>query len=138
MHASQCETCQICKATNRPPKAPLLPVQVPELPMHFITIDVAYVTKDEDGFHILLIGDLFSKYITAVALREQTAEEICYTLKNGFSFIMVTQISYFQTKEVTSMAMLYGKFAASSVLKRKGRQHIIAKVMALRKDCSAM
>ena len=80
-HSTQCETCQKCKASNRPPKAPLLPVQVPEFPMHFITIDIAYMTKDEDNYrYILLIGDLFSKYVTAVPLREQTAEEICDAL----------------------------------------------------------
>ena len=80
-HATQCETCQRCKASNRPPKAPLLPVQVPEIPMHFITIDIAYMVKDEEGFrYLLLIGDLFSKYVAATPLRDQTAEEICYAL----------------------------------------------------------
>ena len=76
-HASECEVCQRCKASNRPPRAPLLPVQVPELPMHFITIDIAYMTVDDEGFkYLLLIGDLFSKFISAVPLREQTAKEI--------------------------------------------------------------
>ena len=87
-HASLCETCQRCKPSNRPPRAPLLPVQVPELPMHFITIDVAYMTKDEEGFrYILLIGDLFSKYVSAVPLREQTAEEICDALHQEWLLI---------------------------------------------------
>ena len=87
-HATQCETCQKCKASNRPPKAPLLPVQVPEYPMHFITIDVAYMTQDEEGYrYILLIGDLFSKYVTAVPLREQTAEEICDALHQDWLLV---------------------------------------------------
>ena len=49
--------------------------------MHNITIDVAYMMKDKKDYrYIRLIGDLFSKYVTAVPLREQTAEEICDAL----------------------------------------------------------
>ena len=39
------------------------------------------MVKDEEGYqYMLMIGDLFSKYVTAVPLREQTAESICNAL----------------------------------------------------------
>ena len=62
-HISSCDICQRCKPSIRPPKAPLLPMHEPEYPMQFITIDIGYMVKDEDGFkYILLIGDIFSKF----------------------------------------------------------------------------
>ena len=80
-HLSNCEVCQRCKPSTRPPKAPLLPIHEPEFPMQFITLDIAYMVKDEEGYqYMLMIGDLFSKYVTAVPLREQTAESICNAL----------------------------------------------------------
>ena len=66
-HINQCEACQKCKPVNYRPKAPLLPVHEAEKPMEFITIDIGYMIKDTEGYqYILLIGDLFSKYIHAV------------------------------------------------------------------------
>ena len=59
-HIKVCETCQQCKPGVRPPKAPLLPISEPELPMQFITIDIAYMVKDDNGNkYMLIIGDLF-------------------------------------------------------------------------------
>ena len=81
VHTSHCEICQQCKPSSKSPKAPLLPIQKPEYPMQFITLDIAYMINDKGGYrYILLIGDLFSKYIVAVPLREQTAEDICIAL----------------------------------------------------------
>ena len=49
--------------------------------MELITIDIGYMIKDSDGYqYILLIGDLFSKYIQAVPLKQQGAEDICNAL----------------------------------------------------------
>ena len=63
-------------------------MQEPEYPMQFITLDIAYMIKDKDGYrYILLIGDLFSKYIAAVPLREQTAEDICIALHKEWMLV---------------------------------------------------
>ena len=98
-HISSCDICQRCKPSIRPPKAPLLPMHEPEYPMQFITIDIGYMVKDEDGFkYILLTGDLFSKFIHAVPLREQGAKDIStalykeWILVHGFpSFLLSDQ-----------------------------------------------
>ena len=80
-HLKMCDVCQKCKPSNRPPKAPLVPIVDPEYPMQFITIDIAYMVKDDMGHkYMLLVGDLFSKYIDAIPLCDQTAESISKAL----------------------------------------------------------
>ena len=87
-HLAHCEVCQRCKPSTKPPKAPLLPIQEPEFPMQFITLDIAYMVKDEEGYqYILMIGDLFSKYVSAVHLHEQTAESICNALHQEWMLV---------------------------------------------------
>ena len=82
-HIKVCETCQQCKSCALPPKAPLLPISELELPMQFITIDIAYMVNDDNGNrYMLIIGDLFSKYVEAIPLRGQTADKICNALFN--------------------------------------------------------
>ena len=74
-----CEICSKCKTENHPPKAPLLPIHEPEAPMEFISLDIGYMPQDVDGY-ILLIGDLFSKYIEVIPLVDQTAPTIIEAL----------------------------------------------------------
>ena len=45
---TSCLTCQKVKCNTRPAKAPLLPMCIPEKPMNFICIDVAFMPKDND------------------------------------------------------------------------------------------
>jgi len=72
-----CETCQKTKCDSSPPKAPLVPMYIPQAPMQFVAIDIAFLPKDQQGYqYILLIGDIFSKFVSAVPLREQTAQSI--------------------------------------------------------------
>ena len=74
---TSCHTCQQTKPDTCPPKAPLVPMVIPERPMQFVSLDIAYMPPDHDGFkYILLIGDIFSKYMAVVPLRDQTAESI--------------------------------------------------------------
>ena len=84
MYETTCPCVILPKDANRnphPPKASLLPIQAPEYPMQFISVDVAYMVKDDDGFrYLLLVGDLFSKYICAITLREQSADNIIQAL----------------------------------------------------------
>ena len=87
-HTAQCEVCQKCKPSTKTPKAPLLPICDPDTPMQFITLDIAYMVKDEDNYrYMLLIGDLYSKYITAVPLQEQGAEDICDVLREEWILV---------------------------------------------------
>ena len=85
---ASCETCQRTKPLTSPPKAPLLPMAIPSAPMEFITIDIAYMPKDKDGYkYFLLIGDMFSKYIQALALRDQEASSISKALSTSWLFV---------------------------------------------------
>ena len=71
---SYCKVCQQCKTETLPPKAPLMPMIVPEAPMQFILINIAHMPVDGDGYqYLLMMGDIFSKYIELAALRDQTA-----------------------------------------------------------------
>ena len=56
--------------------------------MQFITIDIAHMVKDDNGNrYMLIIGDLFSKYVEAVPLRGHTTEEICNALFNDWILV---------------------------------------------------
>ena len=78
---SSCQPCQQTKADSRPPKAPLVPMHEPEYPMQFISMDIQYMPVDDNGFrYVLLIGDLFSKYVETVPLQEQSAPKILSAL----------------------------------------------------------
>ena len=74
---SGCKICQQCKTDAKQPKAPLVPLIIPSRPMEFISIDIAYMEPDDEGYrYILVIGCVFSKFITAVSLKSQTADDI--------------------------------------------------------------
>ena len=88
MFVETCETCQRTKCDTKPPKAPLLPMVIPCRPMEFVSIDIAYMPVDNDGYkHILLIGDLFSKFIDAVPLRDQTTQSIVKAFADRWLYI---------------------------------------------------
>ena len=71
---ADCKTCAQCKADATQPKASLVPITDHEYTMQFATIDVAHVISDGEGFqYLLLIGCIFSKFIEAVPLHDQTA-----------------------------------------------------------------
>ena len=85
---TSCNVCQKVKCDTRPAKAPLLPMCVPEKPMNFISIDVAYMPKDNDGYqYVLLIGDIFSKLIQAVPMRDQTTQTIIKSFLNHWLYV---------------------------------------------------
>ena len=78
---TNCTPCQQTKCDTSPPKAPLLPMVIPDAPMQFIALDVSYMPKNNKGFeYFLIIGDLFSKYIEAVPMKDQTAPTIINAL----------------------------------------------------------
>ena len=76
-----CIPCQLTKADNRPPKAPLIPMSEPSFPMQFICMDIHYMPEDDNGYkYNLLIEDLFSKYIEVIPIKDQLASTIAYAL----------------------------------------------------------
>ena len=76
-YIASCHICQQCKTNSQKPKAPLIPLIAPDKPMQFICIDIAYLEEDPDGYkYILLIGCVFSKFIAAIPLKDQTATVI--------------------------------------------------------------
>ena len=57
---SSCTTCAKTKSDSNSPRALLLPRVIPEAPMQFVCMDIAYLPVDDDGYkYILLIGDVF-------------------------------------------------------------------------------
>ena len=82
-----CETCQKTQCDTNPPKAPLVPMFIPTAPMEFVALDIAHMPVDPQGYrYFLLIGDVFSKYIQAVALRDQTAPIVIKALSNSWIY----------------------------------------------------
>ena len=66
----------------------MLPMVIPSAPMQFISLDIAYMPTDTDGYkYILLVGDLFSKYIDAIPLRDQTAKSVVNAFSNNWLYI---------------------------------------------------
>ena len=85
---SSCGTCQRTKCSTAPPKAPLVEMFIPSAPMQFISLDIAYLPKDHKGYqYILLIGNIFSKYIAAIPLKDQTAPVIVDALLQHWIFV---------------------------------------------------
>ena len=79
--------CQRTKRDTQAPKAPLLPLPIAEAPMQFVSIDIAVLPPDDSGFkYILLIGDVFSKYIEAVPMKDQNATTVCRAFREAWIF----------------------------------------------------
>ena len=85
LYTSNCETCQKCKTENKPPKAPLTPLHVATRPMEFICIDIQHMPSDDCNYkYVLLIGDIFSKYIDAIPMTDQTSPQVLEALHNNW------------------------------------------------------
>ena len=88
MFVSSCETCQKTNCDTRPPRAPLIPMFIPSAPMQLISLDIAYMPPDSEGYrYILLIGDTFSKFINAVPLQDQTAPTIVKAFSSKWLYL---------------------------------------------------
>ena len=79
--------CQQVKCDMSPPEAPLVPMVIPDAPMQFISLDVAFMPPDNHWYqYVLLIGDIFSKFIQTVALKDQTAATIVQAFLNQWVY----------------------------------------------------
>ena len=80
-----CHICQQTKSDRQTPKAPLLPLFEPNAPMQLVSIDLATLPEDDNGYkYILLIGDVFSKYIEGVPLQNQSATTVTSAVFNSW------------------------------------------------------
>ena len=60
MFVPSCQICGKLKCETSPPKAPLIPLAIPEASMQFITVDIAILPEDDDGYkYTFLIGIYF-------------------------------------------------------------------------------
>ena len=83
LFVDSCLSCQQTKCLTKPGKAPLVKMVIPTKPMDFIAMDIAYMPIDTSGYqYFLLLGDIFSKYIAAVPMKNQTALSVIKAL-NG-------------------------------------------------------
>ncbi len=112
---SVCSICQRAKSDCKQPKAPLLPLIVPDAPMQFVSIDLATLPQDTEGYrYILLIGDIFSKYIEAVPLTNQSASTVTnaffhsWVLKHGCpSYLLSDQGSNVDGQTIKELCTLF-------------------------------
>ena len=83
MFMSSCQICGKVKCETSPSKAPLIPLTIPEALMQFISVDIATLPEDDNGYkYIFLIGDIFSKYIEAAPLLDKSAPAAVDALLN--------------------------------------------------------
>ena len=94
---ANCHVCQKSKCDTSPPRAPMVPMFIPSAPMQLVSLAIAYMPKDTHGYkYILLIGDVFSKYIQAIPLKDQSAASIRDAFLRHWLFIHGTP-QYFLT-----------------------------------------
>ena len=102
--------------------------------MQFLSIDLAYLPKDDKGYqYLLLIGDVVSKYVQAVSLKNQTAPTIVDSLLRHWIYIHGCPF-YLLSDQGTNvggevMTAICNKLGIESADLR----HIIARGMALLK-----
>ena len=103
-----CQTCTQVKPSVKSPKAPLVPIAPDDdLPMRAVAIDIATLPKTDDGYrYFLLIGDMFSKYLEAVPIKDQTADSVVKAVWQGWVTRHGCPTSLMLFKEETSMVLL--------------------------------
>ena len=80
---------------------------IPNAPMQFISLDIAYLPKDHSGNQcILMIGDIFSKFVQAVPLKNQTAPVIADALLKHWILFTVLPFTSLLIKGLMLMVIL--------------------------------
>ena len=113
---ASCVACQWTKSESYPSKAPLAKMFIPEKPKQVVSFDIAYLLIDSNGYqYILLNGDIFSKFITTVPLKDQTAPNIVFALL--YNWILFTDFLCIcsRIKGLSLMDMLCTMFVTPSV-----------------------
>ena len=127
-----CKTCQQvkCDTTPPPPKAPLIPMVIPKAQMQFISLDIAFMQQDNHGYQfVLLIGDIFSKFIHAVALKDQTAYSIVDAVLKNWIYVHGTPYFLLTDQGSNLNGETMEKFATYLASRNVERRHVIAKAV---------
>ena len=83
-----CKCCEIClrnkRSYNR--KEPLKPIKMPfNFPRALIAMDIAYLPWTSNGYrYVLIIVDLFSKFMEAIPMKNQESATIAEALQYGW------------------------------------------------------
>ena len=114
-----CKECMVCLENKRAVKRkePLKPIVGDVLePRRMKAADIAILTWSADGYHyILIIVDLFSKFVELTAMREQTAESVRRAIETGWLYrygvpdvLLTDQGRNVDWEEVRSMCAKFG------------------------------
>ena len=83
-----CKCCEICLRNKRSHdrKEPLKPIKMPfNFPRALIAMDIAYLPWTSNGYrYVLIIVDLFSKFIEAIPMKNQESATIAEALQYGW------------------------------------------------------
>ena len=83
-----CRRCEVCLRNKRSyeRKEPLKPIKLPyNFPRALIAMDIAYLPWTSQGYrYVLIIVDLFSKYMEAIPMKNQEATTIAEALRYGW------------------------------------------------------
>ena len=72
--------------------------------MEFLSMDIAIPPTDDEGYkYIFLMGDIFSKYVVAVPLKNQLAETISHAIWKNWISIHGCPVTSCPIKEPTLM-----------------------------------
>ena len=80
--------CDVCGARKRPPKSPRAPLKVYNvgLPMDRVAMDILapFPQSSKGNKYILVVGDIFTRWIEAYPIPDQTSSVIAHTLVYEF------------------------------------------------------
>ena len=80
----KCLVCSHCKHKTQP-KERLIPLRIADQPRDCIAFDIATLPWAQSGYrYLLLITDLFSKFVELEPMTDQTAGSVCLALKRGW------------------------------------------------------
>ena len=83
-----CKCCEVCLRSKRTygKKEPMKLFKLPyKFPRALITMDIAYLPWTSDGYrYLLIIVDLFSKYLEAIPMKNQEAATVAEALEHGW------------------------------------------------------
>ena len=83
-----CKCCEICLRNKRSydRKEPLKPINMPfNFPRALIAMDIAYLPWTSNGYrYVLIIVDLFSKFMEAIPMKNQESATIAEALQYGW------------------------------------------------------
>ena len=94
-----CGRCFVCLKNKRStiPKQPLNPIQEYQYPRAMVSFDIATLPWAANGFrYVLIIVDLFAKFVEAVPLKSQDAKSIAkafmdgWVLRHGYPLVLLS------------------------------------------------